>query len=314
MIPAMFLVLLLSGCDSSPPAKKTWELAPRGGIFSAAFSNQNALIGSVDGTAYLWKLGKKKPRFQWRHGHADPQGMIAVAISANEKYALTAQRDSLAWWRISDGKLLGSWGFDSIRSLDLSADGTFALIGLAGKAVYFALRAGRTVYAFDHNASISATAMSAGQQFALTGAADGTATLWSLKNGQAIHHWKHRSKIASVALDPKNRFAMTSEALGRTRVWSIKSGKLRKQLGPDIMTVSAASFSPNGKYLATGRTTQRIDLWKLKTGKNVKHWSPRKASDWRPTASPVLAVEFLPNGKALLSASSNGYAQLWRMR
>ncbi len=309
----LYSLCLLQACDYSPKAKKTWPLASEG-IFSAAFAGRHALFGSVNGIAYLWVLGKKAPKYSWQHGKDNPEGMVAVAISDNEKYALTAQRNSLAWWRIKDGKLLKSWGFDFIKSLSLSKDGQFALIGLADQAVYFTLKYGKTIYAFKHDSGISATALSNDLRYALTGADNASVILWNLKNGKKVHTWQHTTKISSLALDPKNRYAMTNEALGKTQIWSIKSGKLKRTLGPKLMTVSSATFSPNGKYLATGRTSQRIDLWKIKTGKNIKHWTPKKSETWRPSASTILALEFLPTGKKLLSASSNGYAQLWKTR
>ncbi len=307
------LLFAAPGCTKTSKAKKTWNLAKEG-VFSATFSKQYALMGSTSGKAILWELGKKNVLHTWQHGKDAEGGVVAVDISGDEKYAITAERNSLAWWRIKDGKLLGSWGFPFIKSVSLSKDGRFALIGMNERALYFALQYGKTVYRFDHQGPVGATALSADGKFALTGSDDTTAKLWQLENGKLRHTWNHRSKIASVAISAKSRFAATSEALGETRIWSPKSGKLKRTVGPKVMTISSAAFSPNEKYLATGRTSQRIDLWRIKSGKSMKSWIPKKADDWRPSASTILALEFTGKGKALLSAASNGYAQMWKVR
>ncbi len=263
------MLVVASGCTRPSKAKKTWNLASEG-IFSAAFSNHYALLGSTDGTAGLWDLGKKSQLFTWRHGKDQSKGIVAASLAGNEEYAVTAERDSLAWWRVKDGKLMGSWGFPFIKSLSLSKDGKFVLIGMHHRALYFALQYGKTIYSFDHTSPVGATALSDDGKFALTGSDDTTAKLWHLDSGKLRHTWKHRSKIASVAISAKSRYAVTSEALGRTQIWLPKTGKLKRSIGPKLMTVTSAQFSPNEKYLATGRSSQRIDLWQVKSGKILK--------------------------------------------
>lgn len=313
IILLLSILLVVSGCTRPSKAKKTWELASEG-IFSAAFSNHYALLGSTSGKAGLWDLGKKSLRFTWQHGKNQNQGIVAAALARNEKYAVTAERNSLAWWRVKDGKLMGSWGFPFIKSVSLSKDGKFALIGMHSQALYFALQYGKTIYNFDHKSPVGATALSEDGKFALTGSDDTTAKLWLLDSGKLRHTWKHRSKISSVALSAKSHYAVTCEALGRTQIWSPKTGKLKHKIGPNLMTVTSAKFSPNEKYLATGRSSQRIDLWQVKSGKTLKYWTPKKSTIWRPSAATILALEFTARGKSLLSAASNGYAQLWKVR
>ena len=307
------MLLVASACTKSSKAKKTWNLASEG-IFSAAFSNHYALLGSTGGKAGLWDLGKKSLLFTWQHGKDQNAGIVAAALASNEQYAVTAERDSLAWWRVKDGKLMGSWGFPFIKSISLSKDGKFALIGMHDRALYFALQYGQTIYSFDHERPVGATALSEDGKFALTGSDDTTAKLWLLDSGTLRHTWKHRSKIASVAISAKSHYAVTCEALGKTQIWSPKTGKLKRSIGPKVMTVTSAAFSPNEKYLATGRSSQRIDLWQVKSGKSLKYWTPKKTTIWRPSAATILALEFTGRGKSLLSAASNGYAQLWKVR
>ena len=313
VLPLIAVGFILSGCGNTTKSAKTWEIAPEG-VFSAAFSNQFVLLGSVDGNAELWDLKRNTQTYSWQHGNDRSGGIIAVAISDNEKYALTAQRNSLVWWRIRDSRIMGSWNLDSIQSATLSKDGQFALIGLEDRAIYFALRYGKALFSFEHDGRITSTDLSADRRYALTGSRDKSAKLWRLSDGRNVHTWPHRLEIAALAIGPGNRYVLTNEALGSTRLWSVKTGKLEKTIGPERMTLSAAIFSPNGKYLATGRTSQGIDLWRIQSGQNIKHWTPKKSSFWRPSASTVLALEFTSTGRNLLSATSQGSIQLWNMR
>ena len=309
----VLLVCLLPGCSKENKALRTQNIAPEG-AFSITISPKFTVVGSVDGTAKVWPAKAKKPLYSWLHGSDNPEGIVASAIEANEKFAITAERNSLAWWRLTDGILLGSWSFDGIHSVSLAAGGHYALIGLANKAVYFSLSSGKTLFAFAHNGPVTTTALSLNGAFGLTGSVDRTAKLWSLKTGKLAHTWQHQTKISCVALSQKGTYAMTNAHLGGTRVWKTATGKLKRIIGPKLMTVSAATFSPNEKSLLTGRVSQRIDLWSIKSGKNLRHWTPKKQHTWRPSATPIVSLQFFNHGKSFVSASSSGYIQKWRIK
>jgi WD40 repeat protein len=302
------LISLLSGCDSSPKAEKTIDLAP-GGVFAADFSENYALLGTVKGNAELWQLNKKQLLHTWQHSEEN-LGIIHVAIANNEEYALTAERNSIAWWRITDGSLIGVWSLPDIHALSLSADGQFALVGLADKAIYFALQYGKTLYAFNHEGPVTTTALA--NQYAITGSVDQTAKLWNLSTGALQHNWQHHNRISTVALSGNGKFAFTNASLSQSNIWKTNNGKLYKKIGPNLMTISAAAFTENGQYLVTGRTSQRLDLWHVKSGKNIEHWRPEKGGKWRPTAATILSLTFANKNKKILSFAANGYFQRWR--
>jgi len=304
------LIIVLLACDNSPKAEKTIVLAPDG-LFSATLSEHYALLGTSKGNAQLWQLNPKKLIHNWQHTE-DKNGIIALAISETEEYAITAERDSIAWWRISDGALLNVWSLPGITNVSLSAEGNFALIGLQDKAIYFALEYGKTLYAFAHQDVISAIALSVSGNFALTGSNDGEAKLWDLTTGELKYVWQHRTKLSVVALSENDKFALTNAALGSTQIWKISNGKLFKQIGPNLMTLSSARYSKNGGYLLTGQISQKIDLWRVKTGKVIKHWRPKVDDAWRPSAASILALAFSNKDKKFYSISSRGILQRWK--
>ncbi len=307
---ALCLIFSLTACDTTPKAKRTYELSPEG-LFSASLSEHYALTGNVQGSAQLWQLKPKKLMHNWQHTD-EKEGILYSAIADAEQYALTAEKDSLAWWRIADGVLMNVWYLPNIHSVTLSADGQFALIGLAEKAIYYSLIHGKTLYEFPHDGAVTHVDISADSQLALTGSSDATAKLWDLSTGKLKYTWQHRSKLASLLISPDSRYALTNSGLSSIRLWNTQTGKLYKQLPPKLITLSSVTFSANGKYLVTGRVAQRIDLWNIKTRKIIKYWRPKKTRKWSPAAATILALHFAENDRKIYSIASNGYLQLWR--
>ncbi len=305
------LSIIFIACDKTPKPEKTISLATNG-LFSADISENYALLGTIEGYGELWDIkGKPSLIHQWKHTDEN-NGIIATDISATEEFAITAENDSIAWWRLSDGILLAVWGLPGINSISISSDGQFALIGLADKAVYLALQYGKTLFAFEHEDTVSATALSMSGNYALTGSEDHTAKLWDLSTGKLKHSWQHYNKLSTVALSPDDKYALTNAALSQTRLWKISTGKVHKEIGPKLITISSAEFSTNNKFLLIGHTTQRIDLWKVNSGKLLKFWRPKKKENWRPTAATILSLRFTANNKKFYSIATNGFIQRWR--
>lgn len=302
---------LLTACDQTAKPEKTLSLSSNG-LFSAKLSENYALLGTTEGFAELWDIkGKPSLIHKWKHTD-DNNGVIATDITASEKFAITAERDSISWWRISDGTLLSVWALEGINSINISPDGQFALIGLTDKAIYLALQYGKTLYAFNHQDNVITADISDSGLYAITGSEDQTAKLWDLSTGELKHTWQHHNKLSTVALSKDDKYALTNAALSQTRLWKISNGKLHKEIGPKLITLSSAEFSSNNKYLITGHTTQRIDLWDVKSGDLLQFWRPKKEENWRPTAATILSLSFTPNNKKFYSISTNGLLQKWK--
>lgn len=309
LIFTLMMLISLNACDISSKADRTYYLAKEG-ILAASLSSRYALISSSTGPATLWQLKPKALLHSWQHTDANP-GIMFTAISANEEYAVTAEYHSIAWWRISDGTLLNVWSLPYIKSLSLSSDGKFALIGQKDKALYFSLMHGLTLYAFEHDATVNTSDISDSGKYAITGSEDRTAKLWDLANGQLLHSWPQKNTVEVVALSHNDKYALINVALGQTKLWHTDSGKFYKQIGPNLMTLSSAMFSHDDKFLVTGQLSQRIDQWDIKTGKALHYWRPKKAVIWRPSAATILDFAETDNHKKLYTIASNGYLQRW---
>ncbi len=312
---SMFIILttILVACDQTPKPMKTTSLA-KNGVFSATLSANYALLGTMEGYGELWKTkGKPSLIHKWKHTDQE-SGIIASDISPNEELAITAEKNSIAWWRIRDGTLLSIWGLANIQSIKISPDGQFALIGLSEKAIYLSLQSGRTKFAFTHDDRVSVTDISYNGKYALTGSDDQTAKLWDLSTGKIKYTWKHQNNLSTVAISHDNKYVFTNGALSQSQLWKISNGKLHKKLGPKLITYSAAKFSRNDKFLLLGHTSERIELWKVRSGKQKQYWRPKKEESWRPTAATILSFGFSDNNKKFSSIATNGFLQKWRIK
>ncbi len=66
LIFALLISSLLSACDSSPKAEKTFSFKKEG-LYSASLSENYALIAPLAGSAELWQLKPTKLMHKWQH-------------------------------------------------------------------------------------------------------------------------------------------------------------------------------------------------------------------------------------------------------
>lgn len=307
----VFVLLVTGGCYSDSTIETSWKLEEQG-ILSAAVSanGKYVLIGNDAGQANLWQLDTEPTRVHsWQHQNKGPEGIRHVALSANDQYALTAEKNSLAWWRVRDGKLLGYWKIPGINSIALSKDGLYGLIGLRDQAQYFSLRTSKKRFSFEHPDFIKTVALSEDGRFAMTGSDNAEARLWSLKDGQMQKQWQFRTKLQLVALSPDGDYALTNPTLGKTQIWTTRNDKLHKTLPPKRVSLTAVTFDEKSRGLITVRMSRRLDSWTLKSGENIRRWLPEKTYSGPVTAS-ILTIKLFDQGKKIISVSSRGLVQI----
>jgi WD40 repeat protein len=306
------LLTVLAGCENGAPAINTWTHDERG-LFTAALSKdgQFAVVAAINSPAKLINVSSNNVIHHWQHTDSN-DGIISAAISGNNKYAITAEPNSLALWEVGSGKIIGYWDFPTITDLAIDEKGRYALIGLGNnKAYYFDLFFGKIIQTFEHEDAINSVALSKNGEFAITGGLAHKAKLWHLDTGKLAHEWSHNFKIYKVALSDDGKYAMSNASLGKTRIWETRSGEMISQLPMRYMTVSAGVFSPSSTKLLTGRPNQRIDIWDIKTGELLQTATPERRNFWRPDAAAIIALAFSSDGRSFYSETSSGIAQEW---
>jgi WD40 repeat protein len=318
------LLLLLSivtfiGCSKPGKELKRW-LHEDTGSYSAVISDDNRylLTGSIGGYGRVWDVNQGKVLYSVQHEENDEGGIIAADFSADSKYLVTIEQQSIARWRVSNGKLVGYWSWPDLRDVAISANGRYALIGMkANQAIYFDMQQGKMVYVFPHHEKINSVALSRDGRFALTGSDDWHASLWSLDTGKHIWAKNMEYKIAHVELSDDGKLAFANASVGKARIYSTnKEGTLVSEL--DIksrgMTVVSADFSDDGSLLATGRASKGIDIWDINTGKLLKTWLPEVKHLVQPDSATILDLKISADNSQLLSESSAGIGQLWSLK
>ena len=313
------LLLTLTGCTDRGDELKRW-VHEQTGSYSAAFSpdGKYLLTGAVEGFGRVWDVEKNKVLYSVQHEDNNEGGIIAAAFSADNRYLVTMEQQSIARWRVKDGKLVGFWQWPDLRAVAISADGRYALIGMTrNEAIYFDMQQGKMVYVFPHHEKINSVSLSRDGRFALTGSDDWHASLWDLKTGEFIWAKNMKYKISRVELSDDGELAYAAAYVGQSKIFSTdKKGSLVSALPVKSrgMTVVSSDFSDDGQLLATSRSSRGIDIWSVKTGKNLKSWIPEAKYKVQPDAVIMLDLHISADKRRLLSESSTGIGQLWSIQ
>jgi WD40 repeat protein len=318
----LFLLLsitALTGCSDKGKELRHW-LHEDTGLYGAVISDDSRylLTGSIGGYGRVWDVDQGKVLYSVQHEDNDEGGIIAADFSADSQYLVTIEQQSIARWRVSNGKLVGYWSWPDLRDVAISANGRYALIGMkANQAIYFDMQQGKMVYVFPHHEKINSVALSRDGRFALTGSDDWHASLWDLKTGKHIWARNMQYKIAHVELSDDGQLAFANASVGRARIYSTNTeGGLVSELEIKSRgrTVVSADFSDDSGLLATGRASKGIDIWDVKTGKRLKTWMPEVKHLVQPDSATILDLKISADNSQLLSESSAGIGQLWSLK
>jgi WD40 repeat protein len=315
----LLLVAALYGCSEKGKELKHW-LHEDTGSYGAVISDDShyLLTGSIGGYGRVWDVDQGKVLYSVQHEDNDRGGIIAADFSADNKYLVTIEQQSIARWRVSTGKLVGYWSWPDLRDVAISANGRYALIGMkANQAIYFDMQQGKMVYVFPHYEKVNSVALSRDGRFALTGSDDWHASLWDLKTGKFIWAKNMKYKIALVELSDDGNMALANASGGQASIYATdKEGTLISELEIKSrgLTFVSADFSDDGSLLATGRASKGIDIWDVKTGKRLKTWLPEVKHIVQPDSATILDLKISADNSQLLSESSTGIGQLWSLK
>lgn len=317
--PAFFLSLLLCACskiETQPIAQ--WQHVANVSYAAAISSDAKyAVVSSVQDGIAFWDLQQNAPLYQWRHQETAENLVFNLALSEDNSHVLTADQQTFALWRTSDGQNVGFWQTDqsTIRDIAVSNRGAHLLLGKSDNTVqHITLSSGRRLDFLGHTERINSVALSPNGRYALTGSNDYNAYLWDTQTAQILYSFTHPSRVTKVALDPQGRYAFTADSQQLAQIWDIQNGERVSQLQMTArqQIFSAVRFSEDGRYLLTGAPTRNLVLWDVQTGKELQRWrvSPRVGS--RPASAVVHAVAFL-DAERIISESSSGLAEVWKI-
>lgn len=312
----MGTTLVLGGCFSQTPPANTWELAVDS-AYDAALSDDGsvAVVASLNHGGSLWQLPAKERVYNWNHKAGEYSLFDQIAISGNGRFGATSEQDRLTLWDATTGKPINFWSLPAhIRSLTLSADGSYLLAGLDNStALLINTSIGKGVKTFSADDQVSAVALSPDNKLAMLGTRTGKVSLWQVPNGEARGEWSHSNQIQALAISANSQYAFSSAQAGAGVIVDLSSGQIAMNIdinrGGDIAasTYTAARFALDQPLLLTGSSTGKVKLWNISSKQELSAWEATKRDVWKPSGVTLLDVSFTREGQ-YRAIASNGLA------
>lgn len=313
------MLFTLTACDKPNSLPDNAQEHAVQGSYAAALNNKGtlAIVSSINHGVSVWNLNDNALLYQWSHQQDTDNLVLAIDISDDDKFAVTADRTNFAAWSLESGENIGFWKIQesSIRDIAISNNGRYVLYGRGdGKVIHVDLNSGRRIEFLGHTEKVNAVDLSPNGFYALTGANDYTAYLWDTRSAQVIHRFTHPSRVTQVALDREGRKAFTADSQKQASIWNLQNGSqmANLQFNARQKVFSAVRFNSDTSLLVTGSPARTIALWDISSGKQLQTWrvAPRQGS--RPKSAVVYDIAFSDNGN-LISESSNGLSETWQM-
>ena len=259
------------------------------------------------------------PTHSWRHAAA----VVAVALSANGRRAVTASSDGLVTVRNLDtGEILRTWQHqDSIVAAAASRDGRrLVTVSWDGVVAVWNTQNGKRLANWRHDEApiglersrfssrgvfVKSLALSPNGRYVL--AANGfKAHLIDVNVQEIVHTWRYDKRVFGVAYSPNGRQVLLLLAGGRVRLNDASTGQtLREWRTPEPGSWNDyyAAFSPDGQRVAIA-VNSTVVLHDLNTGKDLRKWRPGGSYN-------VLSIAFSPDGQRVFTGDKSYEATLY---
>jgi eukaryotic-like serine/threonine-protein kinase len=193
-----------------------------------------------------------------------------------------------------------------IHSLDLTADGHFALAGLnTGQVLHLDLERGQVVGTLSiHGAAVGWVAFAPDGERAFSTSDDGTAKMWNLVDGQGLTQVRVLSNQArgGVLLLNGGRL-LTGDSAGVLQIWDTATGQEFKRISMNgLWMIDALSLTPDGRQ-ALVACVAGVRLYDLETGQEVRHFQEE--------TEEVHQADLSRDGHYLIAGSFDGKVRLW---
>jgi WD40 repeat protein len=168
---------------------------------------------------------------------------------------------------------------DSIKSVDVSADGKFAATGISTAMVrVWDLQRKRLIRSIVctphegfviHNAAVDGVKFSSDGKLLAAGGENRTVRVWNVKTGRLLHTFYgggfdgHLHKVL-LAFSPDGDSLATLDVTENIKVWDLKTGAIRREMKGQPGPITDLEFSPDGEWLAVASTDRTVKLWNMR--------------------------------------------------
>lgn len=298
------LCLTLAGCLPQKPEQK-WQVAANG-AYSGSLHGNGLVLGSFQHGGSYWNVAENARKFNWNHKSGYLTEILYSDLSADGSNALTANYYNLVLWDTQTGKSVWFWEAPArIESVDLSADGRFALLGLRNNiAVLFDIVNGGVLREFSHNGPVVSVALNLEAGLALTGSEDTTAKLWNIRNAELIRSFEYSNQVSLVALSQTGSLALMVPANEAAQLWNLASRQRIAELNTAKFRLYSARFVGDARLLA-GTTHRNIFEFDARTGEKTATW--QIGTEGKQAFKSAIVLDVAWRGDQLMAIGSNGY-------
>ena len=311
----VFCTLAITACQ--PDAIETQALITEPSYdASLSESGQLVLVSTANSGIQLWDLDTGRQKYTWIHSESD-NNAFDVAISPNQKFAVSLSRDSVALWSILNGSSLGWWSLPSTGQSVAVSDLGSLLIGLTDGSVMSLMPSASTktpslIKFLGHSEKVNSVALSADGKLALTGSNDMQAILWHTISGQPIHRWQFDNRVIKVAINSSGNLSFIGDSTKIAKIMNNLTGEQISQLKINRrkMNFSTARFSNRDTLLLTGTPAREVRVWDIKTGHSLANWHVQRTKHAQIKGAVVYSVANLDSNQ-IRTISSNGLVETW---
>ncbi len=240
-------------------------------VRAVAISRSNTFLisGSIDHSLRMWDV-ESGQCLKTMEAHA--QSVWCIAISPDEKFALSGSTAHIRKWDLATGESVQilDGHASAVRTVAISHDGKFAVSGSVDNTLRkWDLATGECSHVLTGHLNVVHTvAISPNGMFAVSGSSDNTLRVWDLATGRCLDVLVgHTNFVYSVAISQDGKFAISGSVDNTIRRWDLEAGTCINVLEGHTQNVWSVAISQNGKFAISGSSDKTIRKWDLETGR-----------------------------------------------
>lgn len=306
------LLALLTAC--SDPAAFRWEATTHGGVFTLSIdaAGEYAVVGAVHEGGSLWRISDGARLHDLNHRAIAQSALVASAFSADGRFVVTAESNSLVMWDVASGQASGVWTTEGeVQSVAVSDGGRQVLVGLRNNSAVLIDTAQNAPQArIQHASTVNAVAISPDGGTAATGADDGRLRVWNVRDASEIIAHDYPSGISVMVFSADASRLFVGRYHGKGTIFDVRSGQALIDIGYERGSVVSARFAADGRSLLTGFPAGRVVQWNLADGTPTRQWSAAPKAYGYPQGMVATAVAVRHSGE-IVGGFSSGSIIAW---
>lgn len=198
----------------------------------------------------------------------------------------------------------------SVRSCDISTDGTFIASGSLDKTIkLWDIASGQErITMRGHTDAISDCKISLDDTFVVSAGADNTVRIWDTQTGtERAKLMGHTSHVNGCAISPDNTFIVSASWDKTLKIWDAETGMERATLKGHDDGIMACSISPDNAFILSASQDGTLKIWDSSTGKEKKTLTGHTADPLGWVSGCVIS----PDLTFFVSSGWDGTLKIW---